>query len=133
MHEKIGSPVCPVSALRRLQSMSGPDPPNPAQHVFRLPLGQSADGPWRNMTKLDLNPWFKKRISDMGLDPDRYMLHGFRHGAVSLALCEEPNINLVKVHSDHTSNSIWAYAQIDVSRRVSVAAAMLEEVHRVCT
>ena len=112
--------------------MSGPNPPDPGHHVFRLPLSQSVEGPWRILTKLDVNPWFKKRVQDMGLDPARYFLHGFRHGAVSLALCTEPNINLVKVHSDHTSDTIWAYAQIEVSRRVSVAAAMLDDVHQAC-
>ena len=62
----------------------------------------------------------------MGLPADRYLLHGFRHGAVSLALTEEPNINMVKIQSDHLSDSVWTYAQVDVNRRASVAGKMVD-------
>ena len=99
-------------------------------HVFRLPVGERAGGPWRLLVKSDIYTWFKHRISQMHLDSSLYMLHGFRHGAVALAIAEEPNLALVKLVSDHSSNVIWEYAQVDASRRQSVATAMIEAVHR---
>ena len=62
----------------------------------------------------------------MGLDPRRYLLHGFRHGAISLALVEDPNINMIKIQSDHLSESVWSYAQVDANRRLSVASKMVD-------
>ena len=62
----------------------------------------------------------------MGLPADRYLLHGCRHGAISLALAEEPNINLIKIQSDHLSEAVWSYAQVDVNRRLSVASKMVD-------
>ena len=98
-------------------------------HVFQLPVGDSAAGPWRIMVKTDFHAWFKRRIAQMRLDSDLYMLHGFRHGAVALAIAEEPNLSLVKLASDQSSNVIWEYAQVDASRRQSVATVMIEAVH----
>ena len=127
-----GSPFCPVAALRRLKTMRG-QPVGPHDHVFQLPLGQSAAEGWRILVKSDFHSWFKQRISQMNLEADKYMIHGFRHGAVSLAISEEPNLALVKVASDHSSDAIWAYAQVAASRKRSVASVMLETVHRVGT
>ena len=130
LHEKVGSPFCPVAALRRLKNMRGV-PVNPNDHVFMLPVGHSADGEWRIFVKTDLLPWFKRRISQMQLDEDKYLLHGFRHGGVCIAISEVPNLALVKIASDHSSEAIWSYANVAASKRQSVAAAMLETVHRV--
>ena len=132
LREKVGSPFCPVGALRRLRSMSGTRAGG-QEHVFQLPVGESAAGPWRVMVKTDFHTWFKQRIAQMGLDSDLYMLHGFRHGAVALAIAEEPNLSLVKLASDQSSNIIWEYAQVDASRRKSVATAMIEAVHQAGT
>ena len=92
-------------------------------HVFQMP---TKTGGWTLLTKPTVNKWFKGRISAMGLSPERYMLHGFRHGAVSLALVAEPNINLVKIQSDHLSDAIWSYAQVAVDKRLSVASRMVD-------
>ena len=78
--------------------------------------------------KTEVNVWFKSRIAEMGLDPEKYMLHGHRHGGVALALASEPNLALVKLQSDHLSDSIWTYAQVELSKRQSVAAVMLDAV-----
>ena len=128
LREKVGSPFCPVAALRRLRSMSG-GLADDQDHVFRLPVGTTAAGPWRILLKTDFQRWFKHRISQMQLDSELYMLHGFRHGAVALAIAEEPNLSLVKLASDQSSNIIWEYAQVDAARRQSVASAMIEAVH----
>ena len=129
LREKVGSQFCPVSALRRLRTMTGARADG-QEHVFRLPVGDNAAGPWRILVKADFHTWFKHRITQMRLDSELYMLHGFRHGAVALAIAEEPNLSLVKLASDHSSQVIWEYAQVDASRRQSVATAMIEAVHR---
>ena len=132
LREKLGSPFCPVAALRRLRSMSGRRADG-QDFVFKLPVGDSAAGAWRLLIKSDLCTWFKRRVSQMNLDSELYMLHGFRHGAVALAVSEEPNLSLVKLASDQSSNIIWEYAQVDASRRQSVATAMIEAVHQAGT
>ena len=129
LREKQNSPFCPVGALRRLRSMSGRRAGG-QEHVFQLPLGENAAGGWRLLVKSDLYTWFKRRIEQMNLDSELYMLHGFRHGAVALAIAEEPNLSLVKLASDQSSSIIWEYAQVDASRRQSVATAMIEAVHQ---
>ena len=130
--ERAGSPYCPVAALRRLKAMRGCRV-DPGDHVFQLPLGQSAEDGWRILVKSDFHAWFKRRICQMNLREELYMLHGFRHGAVSLAISEEPNLALVKVASDHSSDAIWTYAQVAAARKRSVASVMLDTVHRVGT
>ena len=132
LKEKQGSAYCPVAALRRLKNMKG-RPVSPKEHVFQIPAGRSAADPWRILVKSDFHKWFKHRIAQMSLDPEKYMIHAFRHGAVSLAISEEPNLALVKLASDHASEAIWAYAQVDAARRQSVSAAMLEAVHQAAT
>lgn len=121
--EKVGSPFCPVAALRRLRALRPEAAGN--EHVFQLP---TSNGGWRLLVKTEVNVWFKSRIAEMGLDPEKYMLHGHRHGAVALALASEPNLALVKLQSDHLSDSIWTYAQVELSKRQSVAAVMLDAV-----
>ena len=123
LREKIGSVSCPVQALRRLRDMRGIPAPELRGHVFQIP---TRTGGWTLLTKPTVNKWFKGRITAMGLPADRYLLHGFRHGAISLALVEEPNINMVKLQSDHLSEAVWCYAQVAVDRRLSVASKMVD-------
>ena len=123
LKEKMGSIFCPVAALRRLRDMRGLPAHTLRDHVFQTP---SRIGGWSVLTKPTVNRWFRGRISAMGLSAERYFLHGFRHGAISLALAEEPNINMIKIQSDHLSESVWSYAQVDVNRRLSVASKMVD-------
>ena len=99
----------------------------PGDHVLMVP---TVAGGWRNLVKTDVNKWFKARIRNMNLDDELYMLHGYRHGAVALALAEQPNLALVRLQSDHFSEAIWSYSQVEVERRKSVAAVMLDAVER---
>ena len=66
----------------------------------------------------------------MGLDDSKFMLHGFRRGAISLAVSEEPNLALIKLQSDHSSEAVWSYIELEESRRRSVAKLMVEAVDR---
>ena len=123
LREKPQSVFCPVAALRRLQEMRGLPAHTLRDHVFQLPV---PGGGWSILTKQTVSSWFKGRIRAMGLDDERYMLHAFRHGAIALALAEEPNIAMIKLQSDHLSDSVWTYSQVDVNRRLSVASKMLD-------
>ena len=58
------------------------------------------------------------------------MLHAFRHGAIALALSEEPNIAMIKLQSNHLSESVWVYSQVEASRRLSVASKMIDALDR---
>ena len=95
--------------------------------MFQVPAGQ---GGWRLLLKSDVSRWFSGRISAMGQNVERYLLHGFRHGGIALALSVEPNLALVKLQSAHLSDAIWVYSQVDPHRRLSVAGAMLAAVDR---
>ena len=123
LREKPQSIFCPVAALRRLQQMRELPAHTLRDHVFQLP---TPNGGWSILTKQTVNKWFKGRIRAMGLDDEKYMLHAFRHGAIALALSEEPNLAMVKLQSDHLSDSVWVYSQVDVNRRLSVASKMLD-------
>ena len=82
------------------------------------------------MLKPVLLTWFRGRLAQMSLDPEKFSMHAFRHGSVSLALAEEPNLALVRLATDHSSEAIWAYANVELAKRKSVSAAMLEAVHQ---
>lgn len=124
LKERPGSQFCPVAALRRLRALKG-GAPAPRDHVFQVPTGA---GGWRLLLKRDMERWFSGRVAAMGLDPDRYLLHGFRHGGIALALSVEPNLALVKLQSAHLSDAIWVYSQVDPRRRLAVADAMVAAV-----
>ena len=130
LQEVPGSPCCPVAALRRLRAVRGEGQARPGDFVFQLPTGNSVEEGWRLLVKTDFLSWFRKRVRDMGLDETLYMLHGFRRGGISLAVSQEPNLALIKLQSDHSSEAVWSYIELEESRRRSVARLMVEAVDR---
>ena len=66
----------------------------------------------------------------MGLDEDAFMLHGFRRGSISLAVSQEPNLALIKIQSDHSSDAVWSYIELEEHRRRSIARLMVEAFDR---
>ena len=120
--ERPGSPFCPVSAIRRLNSMRGAGVAQETDHVCMLP---SESGAWTVMVKYQFLSWFQTRISQMGLRKECYLLHSFRHGGVALAMSEEPNLQLIRLQSNHLSNAVHVYSQLEVGRRLTVASAMI--------
>jgi hypothetical protein len=85
-------------------------------------------GGWRPLVKYEFNTWFRSRIKQMGLDPTRYFVHGFRHGSLALALLHEPNVTLVRLNSNHLSDAIFTYSNIDPVKRFQVTQKMLSVV-----
>ena len=125
--EKPGSPYCPVAALRRLRDMKGVGAALEDDHVFMIPDGS---GGWKNMVKYNFEKWFKGRMGQMTERPEAYFLHGFRHGSIALALAVEQNVTMVKLQSNHLSDCIWVYSQVDMARRKVVAGAMVDALDR---
>ena len=116
-----GSMFCPVAALDRLRDMRG-GLAAPDDHVLQLPR---ADGTWRPLVKYEFNRWFRARVEDMGLDPARFLVHGFRHGSIALAMLKQNNVTLIRLHSNHISEAIFCYSNVDPAKRTAVSAAMI--------
>ena len=120
------NPLCPVKCLNQLIEMRG------GRHniayddlVLQIPDGR---GNWRPLAKHELNRWYKHRIAQLGLDPSKYFLHGFRHGALAESLAIEPNLALIRVTSNHLSDAIFTYSNIDVDKRFQVSAKMMNSI-----
>ena len=62
----------------------------------------------------------------MGLRKECYLLHSFRHGGVALAMAEEPNLQQIRLQSNHLSDAVYIYSQLEVGRRKTVSSAMLD-------
>ena len=111
--------LCPVSALDGLVAMYGAASCKPGTPVFRIP---SAVGGRTPMIKNDFIPFFKARVASMGLNPDSYTLHGFRHGSIQECLLSETNLGLCQITSDHASSAILTYAEVPPARRLDISA-----------
>ena len=113
--------LCPVRALDALVSLRGHHNCGESTTVFQLPDGK---GGWRQMIKPQYEEWFKFRIKQMGLDPSKYMLHGFRHGSIQECFLVEDSVGIVKVTSDHASEAVMVYSGIPAERRMMVSHKM---------
>lgn len=110
---------CPVTALRRLMRIYGPENCGPDSPVFRIP---TSSGTWLPMIKNDYIAYFKTRISGMGLNPGDYSLHGFRAGSIQQMLLVEGNLALCKIQSGHSSDAILAYSTVPATSRLDISA-----------
>ena len=125
------SPLCPVKCLDELIEMRGGKQNIKSDDlVLQIPDGT---GSWRPLCKYQLNSWFKHCVAQMGLDPDKFMLHGCRHGSLAEALAIEPNLTLIRVTSNHLSDAIFTYSNIDPNKRFQVSEKMLDAITRMCT
>ena len=121
-----GSLFCPVQALERLRVMRGTTPA-PTDHVLMIP---STDGSWSPLCKTHFLKWFRGRLEQMGLDSTRYHVHGYRHGAIQLAILSGNDITLIKLHSDHLSDAIMVYANVEPEKRNIIASSMVTALDR---
>ena len=121
-----GSLFCPVQALERLRTMRG-IVPAPDDHVLMFP---SPDGSWSPLCKSHFLKWFRGRLDQMGLPSSRYHCHGFRHGSIQLAILSGNDITLIKLHSDHVSDAIMVYANVEPQKRNIIASSMITALDR---
>ena len=120
---KPGSPFCPVQALDNLLLLRNGEKCEQDDLVFQLPLGRGA---WRPLVRYEFNAWFSKRVREMGLDPKQYLIHGFKHGGINLALRLEPNLQMVKVTTNHLSDAIFSYSHLPPQDRFQVSEKMVD-------
>ena len=116
-----GSVFCPVQALERLYALRS-SPPAPTDHVLVLP---NEAGSFSPLVKYQFVKWFRSRLDQMGLDSSRYHVHGYRHGAIQLALLSGNNITLIKLHSDHMSDAIMCYSHVEPEKRGIITESMI--------
>ena len=121
-----GSMFCPVQALERLYALRG-SPPAPTDHVLVLP---NDDGSLSPLVKYQFLKWFRYRLDQMGLDSSRYHIHGYRHGAIQLAILSGNNITLIKLHSDHLSDAIMCYSHVEPEKRGVITQSMISALDR---
>ena len=120
-----GSPFCPVAALNRLADVRGRHTIMESDLVIQIP--SEATG-WKPMVKYQYLAWFKARLAQMGLPSHRYHIHGWRHGSVAAALALVENTSLVRVASDHISDALFTYSNIDPVHRMEVTRKMLADI-----
>ena len=110
--------LCPVRAIHTLKEIIGL--PNIGPDT---PLFQSRDyqGKLRPVLYSKFFAWFRFRLSEMGLDPKLFTLHGFRHGGIQQTLMSEGNLALVKLTSDHSSDVILEYSHVPADRRLTIS------------
>ena len=118
---------CPVTALKTLAKMYGPEYVQPCMPVFLIP---TPSGKFVPLKKSEYLGWLRSRLSGMGLVAKNYGIHSFRHGAVQEALLNESNKALVQLASDHSSEAIMGYAQIPPNRRMSLSAKVNRSLSR---
>ena len=116
------SPLCPVSALQSIISMRGSNI-SLDDLVLQAPLGRA--GTWRPILKHEFVAWFRARLEQLQLPASKFSAHGFRIGALQTAVLHEPNLTLVKISSNHISDAVYGYLNVNASRRMQVARKML--------
>ena len=112
--------LCPVSALEDLVAARGPNLCGPADPVFAFPQ----DGSWAPLPKQTVVRHFNGQLAAMGLDPKDYSLHSFRHGGISFALLADNPVAWIRLNSDHKSECIFGYLNLEAERRFIVTKKM---------
>ena len=117
------SVYCPVAALDTLVHITGAHNCKKDDLVFRIP---DIHGVWQPLVKYQYLDWFKMRVEQMGLPADKYHLHGFRRGAIQETVLVEPNLEVVKVNSNHLSLAVTAYTNLPAHRRFHVNKKVID-------
>ena len=110
--------LCPVRAILRLRDIIGIPNIGPDTPVFQT---RDYYGRLRPILYHKFDRWFRFRIGEMGLKPELYTLHAWRHGGIQQTLMSEQNLALVKITSDHSSDVILEYSQVPADRRLLIS------------
>ena len=108
----------PVRAIHTLKLLIGVENIGPDTPLFQ---SRNYQGVLRPILYRKYNDWFNFRLSEMGLDPKLFTLHGFRHGGIQQTLMSEGNLALVKITSDHSSDVILEYSHVPADRRLTIS------------
>ena len=113
---------CPLSWLDMLLQMRESRAISDEDVVFQI----CQSGLWVPLCKNTVLRVFEEQIRGMGLDSKIYSLHSFRHGGISEAVNWEPNLEIIRLQSDHVSSAIHGYVNLPAVRRFRVTQKMGE-------
>ena len=122
--------LCPVRALAILRSIVGDDNITDDTPLFQV---RDRAGVLRPILRHNYDAWFNFRLKEMGADPEKYTLHGWRHGGIHQVLMSEQNLALCKLTSDHSSDVILEYGQVSANRRVIISQKVNHNLNRAIT
>ena len=122
--------LCPMRAIAILRNIIGE-----ANITADTPIFQVRDyaGNLRPILRHNYDAWFNFRLLEMGADPSKYTLHGWRHGGIQQVLMSEQNLALAKLTSDHSSDVILEYAHVPANRRVIISQKINRNLNRAIT
>ena len=75
--------------------------------------------------KYEFRSWLVHRFTEMGVDPKTHLIHGFKHGGINLALRLEPNLQMVKITTNHLSDAVFSYSHLPAEDRFQVSEKMV--------
>lgn len=107
-----GSPLCPVSALRRMRRKIPSEPGHPAFSI---------GGP-RPLTYRECSVKLKRWLEQAGWDSSSFSMHSLRRGGATLAFKAKVPGELIKIQGDWASECYMRYLAIPLEQRTNVAA-----------
>ena len=111
-----GSPLCPVSALKRMRKSIESEPGHPA-----FSLGGS-----RALTYRECSTKLKLWLEQAGWDGSKFSMHSLRRGGATLAFQAKVPGELIKIQGDWASECYLRYLAIPLEQRTQVAAQVRE-------
>ena len=111
-----GSPLCPVSAIKRMRVLINSEPDHPA-----FSLG----GP-RALTYRECSYKLKYWLEQAGWDSTKFSMHSLQRGGATLAFKAKVPGELIKIQGDWASESYLRYLSIPLEQRTDVAAQVRE-------
>ena len=115
-----GSPLCPVSALRKMRRVVNSEPDHPA-----FSLG----GP-RPLTYRECSLKLKNWLEQAGWDGSKFSMHSLRRGGATLAFQAKVPGELIKIQGDWASECYLRYLSIPLEQRTDVAEQVRELIVR---
>ena len=107
-----GSPLCPVSALKRMRHVIHSEPDQPAFSI----------GGSRALTYRECTAKLKQWLEQAGWDGSKFSMHSLRRGGATLAFKAKVPGELIKLQGDWASESYLRYLSIPLEQRTDVAA-----------
>jgi hypothetical protein len=121
--EQSGSIFCLVATIWRLLELQGGMKCADNDLMLQIPVNLV----WHPLCKDTVVVIMQSQLRKLGLDPDRYSCHSFRHRSIQTAVLVQPALELVKLQSGHLSNAVHLYTQMPGSARMVTTTKMLEQ------
>ncbi|KAK3264828.1 hypothetical protein CYMTET_26438 [Cymbomonas tetramitiformis] len=115
-----GSPICPVTSLRRVMEGPGLGEDGP---LFCI---EDAKGRLKPLTHSFFVSTFRKLAERPGLDPKAYSGHSFRRGGATAASGLAVADHLIQAHGDWASDCYKLYCDLGREQQLLLPSAMAE-------